>query len=69
MRLAAALLLVCLATAARSELPLDCAPAQLTSVRLNAKALALPAIQAQIDRFLRPDGRVEQFCTGPCDPE
>jgi hypothetical protein len=30
---------------------------------------ALPAIQAQIDRFFRPDGRVEQFCTGPCDPD
>lgn len=30
---------------------------------------ALPAMQAQIDAFLRPDGRVEQFCTGPCDPE
>lgn len=23
----------------------------------------------QIDAFLRPDGRVEQFCAGPCDPE
>lgn len=30
---------------------------------------ALPAMQAQIDAFLRPDGRVEQFCAGPCDPE
>jgi pimeloyl-ACP methyl ester carboxylesterase len=30
---------------------------------------ALPAVQAQIDAFLRPDGMVKQFCTGPCDPE
>jgi hypothetical protein len=30
---------------------------------------ALPAIQAQIDAFLRPDGTVQQFCSGPCDPE
>jgi len=25
--------------------------------------------QAQIDAFLRPDGMVESFCDGPCDPE
>ena len=36
---------------------------------VHGRMRALPAIQAQIDRFLRPDGRVEQFCTGPCDPE
>lgn len=29
----------------------------------------LPAIQAQIDAFLRPDGNVQNFCNGPCDPE
>lgn len=28
-----------------------------------------PAIQAQIDAFLRPDGVVRNFCSGPCDPE
>jgi hypothetical protein len=36
---------------------------------VHGRMRALPAIQAQIDRFLRPDGQVEQFCTGPCDPE
>lgn len=36
---------------------------------VHGQMRALPAIQAQIDRFLRPDGRVEQFCTGPCDPD
>jgi hypothetical protein len=30
---------------------------------------ALPAVQAQIDAFLRPDGLVQQFCAGPCDPQ
>ena len=29
----------------------------------------LDAAQRQIDAFLRPDGRIEQFCDGPCDPE
>jgi hypothetical protein len=29
---------------------------------------ALPAIQAQIDRFLRTGGDVEQFCGGTCGP-
>jgi len=28
-----------------------------------------PAVQAQIDRFLRTGGDVEDFCVGPCDPE
>lgn len=28
-----------------------------------------PAIQAQIDAFLRPFGNVQNFCSGPCDPE
>jgi hypothetical protein len=28
-----------------------------------------PAIQAQIDQFLRTGGNVQNFCTGPCDPE
>ena len=23
----------------------------------------------QIDAFLRPDGKVEQFCAGTCDPD
>jgi len=36
---------------------------------VHGEMRALPPIQAQIDRFLRPDGRVEQFCAGPCDPE
>lgn len=26
------------------------------------------AVQRQIDAFFRPDGRVENFCDGPCDP-
>jgi hypothetical protein len=30
---------------------------------------ARPAIQAQIDQFLRTGGTVQNFCTGPCDPE
>jgi hypothetical protein len=30
---------------------------------------SLPAIQAQIDAFLRPAGDVENFCVGPCDPQ
>jgi hypothetical protein len=30
---------------------------------------ARPAIQAQIDQFLRTGGTVQQFCVGPCDPE
>jgi hypothetical protein len=32
---------------------------------------ARPAIQAQIDAFLRPDGVgiVQNFCSGACDPE
>ncbi len=49
-------------------------PAPITNVppaRNNAheEMRARPAIQAQIDRFLRPDGLVENFCDGPCDPE
>jgi hypothetical protein len=36
---------------------------------VHGQMRALPAIQAQIDRFLRPDGDIEQFCIGPCDPE
>lgn len=28
-----------------------------------------PAIQAQIDQFLRTGGNIQNFCTGPCDPE
>jgi hypothetical protein len=28
-----------------------------------------PAIQAQIDAFLRTGGNVQNFCSGPCDPE
>jgi hypothetical protein len=36
---------------------------------VHGQMRGLPAIQAQIDRFLRPDGQVEQFCTGPCDPD
>jgi hypothetical protein len=30
---------------------------------------ARPAIQAQIDQFLRTGGDVQNFCVGPCDPE
>lgn len=30
---------------------------------------ARPAIQAQIDQFLRTNGTVQNFCIGPCDPE
>jgi hypothetical protein len=30
---------------------------------------ARPAIQAQIDQFLRTGGNIQNFCTGPCDPE
>src|SRR5579871_2955787 len=30
---------------------------------------SLPAIQSQIDAFLRPDGDIENFCVGPCDPQ
>lgn len=36
---------------------------------VHGRMRALPAIQAQIDRFLRPDGTIEQFCDGPCDPD
>jgi hypothetical protein len=36
---------------------------------VHGQMRGLVPIQAQIDRFLRPDGRVEQFCTGPCDPD
>mgnify|MGYP002365147663 FL=1 len=32
-------------------------------VRRNAK------IREQIDAFMRPDGVIENFCDGPCDPE
>jgi pimeloyl-ACP methyl ester carboxylesterase len=28
-----------------------------------------PAIQAEIDQFLRTGGNVQNFCTGPCNPE
>jgi hypothetical protein len=35
----------------------------------HGRMRARPAIQAQIDAFLRPDGQVENFCIGPCDPE
>jgi hypothetical protein len=30
---------------------------------------ARPAIQAQIDQFLRTGGNVQNFCVGPCNPE
>ena len=29
----------------------------------------LNAIQAQINQFLRTGGDIQNFCTGPCDPE
>jgi len=29
----------------------------------------VPTAGAQIDAFLRPGGRIENFCDGPCDPE
>jgi hypothetical protein len=49
-------------------------PAPLTNVppaNNSAHQLprSLPAIQAQIDAFLRPAGDVENFCVGPCDPQ
>jgi hypothetical protein len=34
----------------------------------HGAASANPAPAAQIEAFLRPDGRIEQFCVGPCDP-
>ena len=42
---------------------------------VHGQMRGLPAIQQQIDRFLRTDGTIENFCTdpgggaGPCDPE
>lgn len=30
---------------------------------------SLPAIQAEIDAFLRPAGTVQNFCSGACDPQ
>jgi hypothetical protein len=36
---------------------------------VHGQMRALAPIQAQIDRFLRPDGRVEQFCSARCDPD
>src|SRR5262249_37946635 len=35
----------------------------------HSEVRARPAIQAQIDQFLRTGGSVQNFCTGPCDPE
>ena len=29
----------------------------------------LPAAQEQLSRFLKPGGKIEQTCDGPCDPE
>ena len=29
----------------------------------------LPAAQMQVDAFLRPNGKIESFCDGVCDPE
>lgn len=29
----------------------------------------LEPLKAQVDAFLRPDGAVQNFCEGPCDPE
>lgn len=29
----------------------------------------VPTAGAQIDAFLRPNGRIENFCNGPCDPQ
>jgi hypothetical protein len=36
---------------------------------VHGQMRALPAIQQQIDGFLRTGGTVENFCDGPCDPE
>jgi hypothetical protein len=36
---------------------------------VHGRMRALPAIQRQIDAFLRTDGRILNFCDGPCDPE
>jgi len=29
----------------------------------------LDAVQMQMDAFMQPDGQVQSFCDGPCDPE
>ncbi len=29
----------------------------------------LEVTQSRVDRFLRPDGKIERLCDGPCDPE
>ena len=49
-------------------------PAPLTNTppadnNAHGSMRALPAIQAQIDQFLRTGGSVQNFCTGPCNPE
>jgi len=36
---------------------------------MTCRAMRVIICQAQIDRFLRPGGDVEDFCVGPCDPE
>ena len=28
-----------------------------------------PKIKEQIDMFLRPGGKIDNYCEGPCDPE
>lgn len=43
------------------------APSGPTDAHEGVRRLA--AAQEQMDRFFRPDGRVEHLCDGPCDPE
>jgi hypothetical protein len=35
----------------------------------NHGATGSPSMGAQINEFLKPNGQVLQFCTGPCDPD
>jgi hypothetical protein len=47
-------------------------PPTNTAPKFNNRAhgsTSSPAAGAQISAFLAPDGRVEQFCDGPCDPQ
>ena len=42
-------------------------PAETNEVHEGLRRL--DAAQEQIDQFLRPDGIIENFCDGACDPE
>jgi hypothetical protein len=46
-------------------------PLSNTAPRFNNGAhgsTGSPPMGQQIDQFLRPNGTVQQFCAGPCDP-